>query len=59
MVGGEADAFERALPLLEVLGSVIRHMGAPGSGQATKLTNNVLAATLRPAGTGGRCSRSI
>ena len=45
MVGGEADAFERALPLLEALGSVIRHMGGPGSGQATKLTNNVLAAT--------------
>ena len=45
MVGGEADAFARALPVLEVLGSVIRHMGGPGSGQATKLTNNLLAAT--------------
>lgn len=45
MVGGEEDAFERALPLLETLGSVVRHMGGPGSGQATKLTNNVLAAT--------------
>jgi 3-hydroxyisobutyrate dehydrogenase len=45
MVGGEEDAFERALPLLEVFGSVVRHMGGPGSGQATKLTNNVLAAT--------------
>ena len=45
MVGGEARAFERALPLLEAMGKVIRHMGPPGSGQATKLTNNVLAAT--------------
>jgi 3-hydroxyisobutyrate dehydrogenase len=45
MVGGGAEAFARALPLLEALGSVIRHMGGPGSGQATKLTNNVLAAT--------------
>lgn len=45
MVGGEAKAFERVLPLLEALGSVIRHMGGPGAGQATKLTNNILAAT--------------
>jgi L-serine 3-dehydrogenase (NAD+) len=45
MVGGEASGFERALPLFEALGKVVRHMGPPGSGQATKLTNNVLAAT--------------
>jgi 3-hydroxyisobutyrate dehydrogenase len=44
MVGGEAAAFERAEPLLDVLGALVRHMGPPGSGQATKLTNNVLAA---------------
>jgi L-serine 3-dehydrogenase (NAD+) len=44
MVGGEAEAYGRALPLLEALGNVVRHMGPPGSGQATKLTNNVLAA---------------
>ena len=44
MVGGDADAFERAAPLLGSLGKVIRHMGPAGSGQATKLTNNVLAA---------------
>jgi 3-hydroxyisobutyrate dehydrogenase len=45
MVGGDAKAFARALPLLEALGGVIRHMGGPGAGQATKLTNNILAAT--------------
>lgn len=45
MVGGEEDAFERVLPLLETLGSTIRHMGGPGTGQATKLTNNLLSAT--------------
>ena len=45
MVGGEAGAFERALPLFEAMGKVVRHMGPSGSGQATKLTNNVLAAT--------------
>jgi 3-hydroxyisobutyrate dehydrogenase len=44
MVGGEAEAFGRAQGLLEALGKVVRHMGPPGSGQATKLTNNVLAA---------------
>jgi 3-hydroxyisobutyrate dehydrogenase len=45
MVGGDADVFARVLPLLEVLGDFVRHMGGPGAGQATKLTNNVLAAT--------------
>ncbi|HZO76752.1 MAG TPA: NAD(P)-dependent oxidoreductase [Solirubrobacteraceae bacterium] len=45
MVGGDASAFERALPLFEAMGKVVRHMGPAGSGQATKLTNNVLAAT--------------
>ncbi len=45
MVGGDADAFARVGPLLDELGGVVRHMGAPGSGQATKLTNNLLAAT--------------
>ena len=43
MVGGDAAAFEQAEPLLQALGAVIRHMGGPGSGQATKLTNNILA----------------
>jgi 3-hydroxyisobutyrate dehydrogenase len=43
MVGGDGAAFERAEPLFEALGAVIRHMGGPGAGQATKLTNNVLA----------------
>ncbi|MBV8954097.1 MAG: NAD(P)-dependent oxidoreductase [Solirubrobacterales bacterium] len=45
MVGGERAAFDRILPLLQALGSVIRRMGGPGAGQATKLTNNILAAT--------------
>jgi 3-hydroxyisobutyrate dehydrogenase len=45
MVGGQEEAFARVLAVLETLGTVIRHMGGPGAGQATKLTNNVLAAT--------------
>lgn len=44
MVGGEDAAFARVAPVLNQLGAVVRHMGAPGAGQATKLTNNLLAA---------------
>jgi 3-hydroxyisobutyrate dehydrogenase-like beta-hydroxyacid dehydrogenase len=45
MVGGRPDGFTRVLPLLRTLGELVCHMGGPGAGQATKLTNNVLAAT--------------
>jgi 3-hydroxyisobutyrate dehydrogenase len=45
MAGGDADAFACVAPLLEVLGEYVRYMGGAGAGQATKLTNNVLAAT--------------
>ena len=45
MVGGDRGAFARASGVLEAFGSVIRHMGPAGAGQATKLTNNLLAAT--------------
>ncbi|MBV9425119.1 MAG: NAD(P)-dependent oxidoreductase [Solirubrobacterales bacterium] len=45
MVGGDPGAFANVLPLLELLGDFVRHMGGPGTGQATKLTNNLLAAT--------------
>ncbi|MEH3054230.1 MAG: 3-hydroxyisobutyrate dehydrogenase [Patulibacter minatonensis] len=44
MVGGSAEAFERAQPLLAVLGSRAVHCGPPGSGQAVKLCNNMLLA---------------
>lgn len=44
MVGGSQEGFERARPLLGAMGKVIRHMGPSGSGQATKLCNNLLAA---------------
>ena len=45
MVGGDHAAFKRASGVLEALGSVVRYMGPAGAGQATKLTNNLLAAT--------------
>jgi 2-hydroxy-3-oxopropionate reductase len=44
MVGGEAAAFQRALPLLQVLGQNIVHVGAAGAGQVTKACNQIVVA---------------
>ena len=44
MVGGEADAVERARPVLEPLAGKIIHCGASGTGQAAKLCNNMVLA---------------
>lgn len=44
MAGGSAEAFERALPILRVVGERITHMGPPGSGQVTKLANQLIVA---------------
>ena len=41
MVGGDADAFERARPLLETFANPVLHMGALGRGMAAKLARNV------------------
>jgi len=47
MVGGPAEGFERALPLLQVLGSHIVHVGETGAGQVAKACNQiVVSATL-------------
>jgi len=42
-VGGAPEAFERVEPLLQALGSVVAHVGGPGSGQVVKLCNNLMA----------------
>jgi 3-hydroxyisobutyrate dehydrogenase len=44
MVGGEADAVERARPVLEPLAGKIIHCGGSGTGQAAKLCNNMVLA---------------
>jgi len=44
MVGGDRDAFERVLPLLQLMGKEIAHMGGPGAGQHTKVCNQILVA---------------
>lgn len=46
MVGGETSAFERALPLFEVMGKNIVLQGAAGSGQFTKMCNQIAIAPM-------------
>ena len=42
MVGGEADAFARAEPILAAMGKAVIHAGGAGAGQAAKICNNML-----------------
>jgi 2-hydroxy-3-oxopropionate reductase len=44
MVGGKADVFARARPLLECLGKNIVHVGDHGAGQVAKACNQILVA---------------
>ncbi len=47
MVGGRKDVFDGCLPLLQVMGKTIVHVGELGAGQVTKACNQVvIAATL-------------
>ena len=47
MIGGEPDAVARAMPIFEVLGKTIVHVGPSGAGQVTKACNQlVVAATI-------------
>ena len=43
MVGGDEDAYARALPVLEKLGSHVLHLGPSGSGSIAKLLSNHIA----------------
>ena len=45
MAGGSDEAYARALPVLEAMGSLIVHAGPLGHGQMIKLINNAVAAT--------------
>ncbi|OUC05386.1 6-phosphogluconate dehydrogenase, partial [Litorilinea aerophila] len=42
MVGGEADQFQRAMPVFQAMGKTITHVGGTGAGQTVKLVNQVL-----------------
>ena len=47
MIGGEPDAVARAMPIFQVLGKTIVHVGPSGAGQVTKACNQlVVAATI-------------
>ncbi len=45
MVGGTAEAFERAEPLLSVLGQSVTLLGDAGAGQHTKMVNQIAIAS--------------
>jgi len=42
MIGGKASAVERAMPLFQVLGKNVVHMGDAGAGQVTKAANQIV-----------------
>lgn len=44
MVGGSAEAFERARPLFEAMGKTIVHVGGSGAGQVAKAANQIICA---------------
>jgi len=46
MVGGEEEAFGRALPLFEVMGGTVVHVGGAGTGQTVKACNQIVVALV-------------
>ena len=44
IVGGPKAAFERAKPILEIVGGKVVHCGDAGAGQAVKICNNMMLA---------------
>lgn len=45
MVGGQQAAFERARPVLDAIGSKVRHVGPSGAGNVAKLINQMVFLT--------------
>ena len=46
MVGGESEVLAKVMPLLQLVGKRITHMGEVGHGQATKAVNQVIIAGI-------------
>ncbi|WP_280136734.1 MULTISPECIES: NAD(P)-dependent oxidoreductase [Filomicrobium] len=46
MCGGDADVFARAEPVITHYARMIKHIGAPGAGQLTKMVNQIAIAGL-------------
>jgi 3-hydroxyisobutyrate dehydrogenase len=60
MVGGEADTVERCRPVFETYGDPVVHLGELGTGQTTKLLNNLLfTANLGTAATALSLAQSL
>ena len=46
MVGGDEPVFRRAQPILQAMGKNVAYLGASGSGQAAKATNQIMCAGI-------------
>ena len=46
MCGGDAGAFERALPVMEIYSKICKRLGESGAGQITKMCNQIAIAGL-------------
>ena len=44
MVGGEAEALDKVLPVFQAMGKTITHVGEPGAGQVAKAANQIMVA---------------
>jgi 3-hydroxyisobutyrate dehydrogenase len=44
MIGGDADAVARATPVISAYAKAVKHMGGPGTGQLTKMVNQICIA---------------
>lgn len=45
MAGGDREAFDAVKPIFEILGRTVDYFGAAGSGQYTKMTNQIVIAS--------------
>ena len=44
MVGGEASALEKVMPVFQVMGKTVTHVGEAGAGQVAKAANQIMVA---------------
>jgi len=49
LVGGDKAAFDKAKPLMDAMGKMVRRIGDSGAGATLKLINNMMSATLTAA----------
>ena len=44
MVGGDASALEKVMPVFQAMGKTVTHVGDPGAGQVAKAANQIMVA---------------